>query len=282
MKYSVTTVALPEMTLLEQAQLLQRLGYDGMELRVRRVSEEQRKKPPSCWGYHVNDITPENLAAKAGEIKAVLSDHRLQLAGLATNASCTDLEQVKLLLEGAVSVGAPFIRVGASSGYDGTVPYRVILGETVAGYARVLEITRGSGVKVLLEIHGHTIHPSASLAHRIVSHFEPSEVGVIYDPQNMVTDGFETTPLAVDLLGPYLAHCHVGAHRPKPGEADDRGTVAWKWEGCEMGEGLYAYPGLMKALKERGYPGFISVEDFRSAPAEEKFGSALRYLKNIE
>jgi hypothetical protein len=32
-------------------------------------------------------------------------------------------------------------------------------------------------------MHGGTIHPSASLAYRIVSNFAPEDIGVIYDPQ---------------------------------------------------------------------------------------------------
>lgn len=286
MKYSATTVFLPQLTLVQQAELLSRLGYDGMELRVRRVSPEQRSKAePSFWGYHVNDLTPENFAARAGEIRRVLSDHGLALAGIASAAACTDLDQIRLLVEGAVAAGAPFIRVSAASGYkpDGSQDYWQIYGETVAGYARVLQITRGTGVKIVLEIHGGTIHCSASLAHRIVSHFDPAEVGVIYDPQNMVRDGFETTALAVQLLGPYLAHCHVGAHRPLPPlEHDARGTAQWRWEACPMAEGLYHYPTLVAQLRRMGYRHFISVEDFRAMDPEEKLRDAITYLRRLE
>jgi sugar phosphate isomerase/epimerase len=196
--------------------------------------------------------------------------------------ACTDLEQFRLLLDGAVACGAPFIRVGAAAGYDGSRPYREVLGETIAGYSRVLDLSRGTGVKIVLEIHGGTIHPSASLAHRIVSHFDPSLVGVIYDPHNMVTDGYETTALAVELLGPYLAHCHVGGHRPEPQPADAKGTVRWTWPGCRMADGLYDFSKMMAALKKASYQGFISIEDFRAAAAEEKYGDAIRYLRSIE
>lgn len=285
MKYSATTVALPMMTMTEQAAFLSRLGYDGLELRVRRVSDEQRfKAEPSNWGYHVNDVTPENFCEKAAEIRTILGDHGLALAGLATNVACTDLEQVKRVLEGAVEAGAPFMRVGASSGFkaDGTNNYWEIYGETVAGYARVREILRGSGVKMVLEIHGNTIHPSASLAYRIVSHFDPAEVGVIYDPQNMVKDGYETPALALQLLGPYVAHLHVGAHRPIQGEQDAKGTTVWKWEACRMGEGLYPFPILIRQLQKMNYGHFISVEDFGPAPAETKLGTAIEYLRSLE
>jgi len=286
MKYSATTVFLPHLTMKEQADLLARLGYDGIELRVRRVTDEVRAKAePSNWGWHVNDITPENFAGKAPEVRRVLDDAGIALAGIASNAPCTDLEQIKRLVEGAVLVGAPFIRVGAAAGFrpDGSVDYRTVYGETVAGYARVLEITRGTGVKILLEIHGGTIHPSASLAYRIVSQFDPAAVGVIYDPQNMVRDGFETTALAVQLLGPYLAHCHVGGHRPIPGGKDASGTVQWKWEGCAMAEGLYDYRQMIVHLRRAGYPYFISVEDFRAEPSpEERLAEGIRYLRGLE
>jgi len=282
LKYCVTTVGLPSLNMADQAKLLKRLGYDGVELRVRRVAENRREESPSCWGVHLNDITPDNFVVKAPEIQCILKEHGLSLAGIASNASCTDLEQVKLLLEGSIEAEAPFFRVGAAAGYDGSRPYRDVFGETVAGYAKCLECTQGSGVKILLEIHGGTIHPSASLAYRVVEQFDSADVGVIYDPQNMVKDGFETTRLAIDLLGPYLAHCHVGAHRPVQGEMDDKGTTHWQWEGCPMGEGLYFFPQMLQSLRELDYQGYVSVEDFRDLPPEEKYGEDLSYLKRIE
>lgn len=285
MKYSVTTVSLPAMSMAEQAAFLSGLGYDGIELRVRHVTDEVRAKAePSSWGYHVNDVTPTNFKEKAASIRQILDDHGLALAGLATNMSCLDLEQFKEALEGAVAAGAPFIRLGAAAGYRGldTDDYHAIYGETVAGYARCLELSRGTGVKLILEMHGNTIHPSASLAHRVVSHFSPSEVGVIYDPQNMVRDGYETPAIALQLLGDYLAHCHFGAHRPVPGERDETGTLQWKWEGCPMSEGLFNFPLIFKLLKKHQYSHFISVEDFRSLAPEAKFSEAIAYFRKLD
>lgn len=285
MKYSVTTVSLPELDMEGQAKFLAGLGYDGIELRVRRCTDEQRKAAvPSGWGYHVNDVTPENFKDKAPEILKILSDHGLQLAGMATNMSCLDMEQFKNALEGAVAAKSPFIRLGAAAGFTGkdTDDYHAIYGETVAGYARCLELTRGTGIKLILEMHGNTIHPSASLAYRIVSNFSPNDVGVIYDPQNMVRDGFETPAIAVQLLGQYLTHCHFGAHRPVAGEKDENGTVQWTWERCPINEGLFNFPLIFKLLKKQNYSNFITVEDFGPQSPEEKFSQAIAYFKKIE
>ena len=69
------------------------------------------------------------------------------------------------------------------------------------------------------------------------------------DPQNMVRDGFETIPLALQLLGPYVAHCHIGAHEPTRGELDENGQRQWVWRRTGMGEGLYDIPMMIKCLK---------------------------------
>jgi sugar phosphate isomerase/epimerase len=281
-RYSATSVMMPELTMEEQTALLHRLGFDGIEWRVRRVPEEQRGKGYSEWGEHKNDLTPENFLDNAPHMKQVAGDCRLAIAGIASNAAATDLEQVRLLAQGAQACGAPFLRVGCPKGYDGSQDYNELYEEAVEAYGKAVEVVAGFGVKAALEIHGHTIHPSASLAHRIVSNWDPAHVCVILDANNMVRDGFETTEIALELLGPYLGHVHVGGHRPLDKGRDDVGTVQWEWQGCPLGDGLYDYPRLLRKLKAVDYAGHISVEDFRPAPLEDKLRSAIGYLKSTE
>lgn len=282
MRYSATSVMMPNLTLEEQAALLHRLGFDGIEWRVRRVSDEQRGKGYSEWGAHKNDLTPENFLDNAPRMKQVAADHGLVIAGIASNAPADDIEQVKLLAQGARACGAPFIRVGCPKGYDGTQDYNDLYAEAVEAYGAALEAAAGLGIKFALEIHGGTIHPSASLAHRIVSNWDPARVCVIFDPNNMVADGFETTELAIDLLGPYVGHVHLGGHKPVEKERDGGGTMQWGWEGAALADGLYDHPRLLRKLKAVGYSGFITVEDFRGLPLEGKLAEGLAYLKQVE
>lgn len=157
----------------------------------------------------------------------------------------------------------------------------------MAQYAEAIEITRAHGVKVLVEMHGGTIHPSASLAHRLVSNFDSAHIGVIYDPQNMVRDGFETIPLAIDLLGDYLAHVHIGAHEPLRGELDESGQRQWVWRRTAMSEGLFDIPQMMARLQAAGYSGFMSLEDLGGPDARgaitpaQKAAEGIVYLKNV-
>jgi len=282
MRYSATSVMLPELTIEEQAALLQKLEYDGVEWRVRRVSEETRKRPLSEWGAHKNDLTPESFASNGERMKKVAADHGLSIAGIASNPDASDIEQVKLLAEGAQVCGAPFIRVGCPRRYDGSVPYPVLYNGAVDAFGKMLDAIAGCKVKVALEIHGGTIHPSASLAYRIVSHWPPDRICVIYDPQNMVADGYETTELALELLDEYVGHIHAGGHRPEAKGKDETGTAQWEWPGVPMQDGLYSYPRMLRKLKAMGYAGFISVEDFRSLPVEQKLKEAIGYLRAVE
>ncbi len=282
MRYSATSVMMPELELEEQAALLQRLGFDGIEWRVRRVPDGQRGKGYSNWGEHKNDLTPESFAAGAARMKEAASAHGLAIAGIASNAPADDLEQVKLLAEGAAACGAPFVRVGCPRGYDGSVDYNLLYDETIDAYGKALDAIEPYGVKAALEIHGGTIHVSASLAHRIVSHWGADRVCVIFDPNNMVRDGSETTELSVELLGPYLGHVHVGGHQPLPKGADELGTRQWEWEGVSLAEGLYDFPRLLRKLKAADYQGFISIEDFRLLPLEEKLREGIEYLRAVE
>ena len=282
MRYSATSVMMPDLTLEEQVALLHRLGFDGIEWRVRRVSDEQRGRGFSEWGEHKNDLTPENFLDKAPRMRQIAADHGLAIAGIASNAPADDIEQVKLLAQGAKACGAPFIRVGCPHLYDGTRSYNELYAEAVEAYDAALKAVTGFDIKFALEIHGGTIHPSASLAHRIVANWDPARVCVIFDPNNMVADGFETTEIAIDLLGPYLGHVHLGGHKPVEMERDEWGTLKWEWQGAALADGLYDHRRLLRKLKAVGYRGCITVEDFRGLPLEGKLGEGIQYLRKLE
>ena len=60
-----------------------------------------------------------------------------------------------------------------------------------------------------IETHFGNIAASASLAHRLVSQFDPQFIGVVYDPGNMVYEGYECWRTGFELLGPYLHEVHA-------------------------------------------------------------------------
>ena len=283
MKYSITTVALPHLSLEEMATFAAGLGYDGLELRVRRIPERAQGQPYSFWGNHKEDLTPNTFIAQASRIKQVCDDHGLAIPALAANATAADLDDVQRLAEGAALCGCPLVRIGAPRRYDGSVPYREIYAEAVEAFAKALDAIRPFGVRGLLEIHGGTITLSAGLALRLVGNFPPESIGAIYDVQNMVREGYEGIRLGLDVLGSYLAHVHVGGHAPQPGERDETGTLPWVWRARELADGLISMPQLLAELRRVDYAGFITVEDLRpEINADQKFSTAIKYLRGLE
>jgi sugar phosphate isomerase/epimerase len=272
---------LPHLDLKQTCELLKKLGYDGMELRVRRFPAERANETPSPWGRHLTDLSPDNILERADEVKSIAKEYGIEIAAFASACDASDLDHARLLAEGAKAVGCPAIRLGCR-GYNGTVNYNELYDEAVRNYEKALEITRQYGVKVLVETHGGTIHVSASLAHRIVSNFDAKDIGVIYDPQNMVSDGYETTQLAIELLGDYLAHIHAGGHKPVPNPPNEKGIITWSWPGCPMAEGLYDYSKMVSALRKVNYKYFISIEDFRGEiSAEERLDECIKFLRSL-
>src|SRR5438128_12700365 len=69
MRYCITTVALPHLSMEETVGFAAGLGYDGLELRVRRIPPHAHGQPYSFWGNHKNDLNPDNVVAQAAHIK---------------------------------------------------------------------------------------------------------------------------------------------------------------------------------------------------------------------
>jgi sugar phosphate isomerase/epimerase len=281
MKYSVTSVILPDLDLVETCQLLQKLGYQGLELRVRYTSPEAVGKGYSNWGEHKTDLSPANLAGKAGEVARIVVDHGLQIVAIASNLRADEYEEIKRLADGVARLGKIPIRVGAPRGYNRTAHYLDLYQEAVEAYGRAIEILAPYGLGTLIEIHGGTIMVSASLAHRLASNFAPQEMGVIYDVNNMAKDGFETFRIGMELLGAYLQHCHAGGWRPVEAGSRADGALNWEWEGCDLAESILDIPQFVADLRAVGYQGFISIEDFRQMDHEEKLRRQIEFLRTL-
>ena len=282
MKYSVTSVILPDLDVVETCRLLQELGYEGVEWRVRYTPPDAIGKGYSFWGEHKSDLSPANLAEKAAEVAHITADHGLAVPAIAASLRSDELDDIKRLADGVARMGTIPIRIGACCRYDRTANYHELYEEAVSSYAQAIEVLKPYGLKAFIEIHGGTIMVSASLAYRIASNFSPDEMGVIYDVNNMTLDGFETFRIGLELLGDYLQHCHAGGWRPVEKGRREDGTLDWGYEGTDLSDSILDIPLFLADLKAVGYDGFISIEDFRDMDYREKLRRQIEYLRAVE
>lgn len=270
MKVGVFTVMLPDLTPEEAVQELSASGYDGVEWRITEIPETRRGESPSFWGNNLCTLEPTRAEARRARTLA----RDLELVGLSTYLTVGDLEATENAMQVAKEAGAPQLRVGVCAPAGG---YRAAFERASAYLREVEQLARHYGVKALVETHHKTITPSASLAHRLVSPFDPDLIGVLYDPGNMIFEGFEDPCMGLELLGPHLAHVHLkNAHFAR------REDGIWRAAWSPLEDGAVDFPNLLDALRGVGYDGWLVVEDFSAArPSREALRHNLRFVRAL-
>jgi sugar phosphate isomerase/epimerase len=280
---SATSVMIPQYDMRETAELLARLGFDGVEWRCRHIPEGTADSPYSPWGNVKNDFSPNNLAVRGEELRAVSEEFGLRIVGLATAMSATELDEVRKVAAGCAQWGIPMFRVQAPRAYNPEENYRSFLADTIRAFTEALKVTREYGVRIILEIHRGTVATSASQAYLVVREFDPKELGVIFDIANMsLGQGYEPTSMGLDLLGDYVAHVHAGGGRAVPGDKGEFGQTLYTWETVDLADSIIDVPAFCRQLQARNYQGFLSVEDFRDMDLEEKLSVQLAFLRAQE
>ena len=285
MKLSCTTVMLPRWTLDETFDKLAEHHYDGVELRCRYNPEKADDAPlsRSFWGPHECDIDPDNIVRRSSEIRAAAVRTGLRVVALAPQCRLGEDDHLEKLLAGAVSIdpdAPPMIRVQALP-YDRTQPYAPQFDAARAGFARIAEAAGKRGVRILYEIHAGTLAVTASRALELLRDIDPATIGAIYDVPNMVVTGLEDTRMGIELLGPYLAHCHIGNRKPVSHADASSESTDWSWEFCGLTEGLAPIAQVVSDLSTIDYTDYLSLEDFGPGDDEEKIrdqGACLRRL----
>ena len=218
--------------------------------------------------YHLHWTQSDTVI---NELLKQMAEHGLVIPALASYIETNDIENIKSLFAFAARLKVSQVRVLPEK-YNLEVKesYPVLFDKTKKDLGKVLEVSRSYGIKTLLEIHPGRINPSPSASYRLVEGFDPRDVGVIFDPGNMVLEGMENLRMAVELLGPYLAHVHV----KNLGWAKE-GTK-WQWQYLPTLDGIADWQVTLKILEQSGYSGWYSLEDFSSRPIELKMEEFVR------
>ena len=271
MKLGVFTVMLPDLIPEKAVAALKQAGYSGVEWRVAKVPAERKDKSPSFWGNNLCTLEPTQAEAKRA--RDLADSARLEIPNLGTYIGLGELDKVEAALAFAETAHSPHFHVGFGN-FSGQYAEQFGAAQVFLDY--VIGLTKGSGIKPLVEIHHGTLVPSVSLAERLVSHFSPDEVGVIHDAGNMVFEGFEDYRLGLELLGPYLAHVHLKNARFTAGEGIQRA----EWSPLE--DGAVNFPELLDALHSVNYDSWLVVEDFSAArPTKEALRHNLKFVKDL-
>ncbi len=285
MKLSCTSVMLPRWDLDQTFDKLAEYGYEGIELRCRYVKGDAPEEP-SFWGRHVADISPDNIVDRAGEIQAASKRSGIKVIALAPQALVGEHELIDKLFAGALAIDPdepPMIRIGAPR-HDRTKPYHPQFDAARADFSALTKKARERGVKALYEIHIGTVAVSCSRTIELLKDLDTEHIGAIYDVPNMIRVGLEDSRMGMEILGPYMAHCHIGNSIPVPDKSAREGDfdqVSWKWDFSDLRDGVADIPQLVQDMKDLEYSGYLSLEDFAPGDDDEKVRSQGAYLKHL-
>ncbi|HEY0737293.1 MAG TPA: sugar phosphate isomerase/epimerase family protein [Herpetosiphonaceae bacterium] len=280
MKYAVFTVGLPELTPEQAVTTLRDLGYDGVEWRVTDQAPAGDEKP-GFWAGNRCTWPLSSLIEDAPRIAALAAQAGLDMPSVGTYVTCDDLASVEHAMQGVARMGASQLRVNVPK-YDGGTCYRRARDRALAQYREVADLARQYNLRALIELHHGSLIPSASAAAAFLDPIDPRYVGAIHDAGNMVYEGYEQYRLGLEMLGPYLAHVHLknAAWQPVGIRAD--GSTEWRAGWAPLAQGVVDMPALLRALREVGYDGWVSFEDFSlEQPLHVRLRDNLAYVKRV-
>jgi sugar phosphate isomerase/epimerase len=97
----------------------------------------------------------------------------------------------------------------------------------------------------------------------------------------MLRVGLEDSRMGMEILGPYLAHCHIGNGVPVVQEREADGRVKWRWDFAGLREGVADIPQIVRDFAAVGYRGCLSLEEFGLGDDGEKLRREGAYLRQL-
>ncbi len=277
MRFSVFTASTPQWTPAEAAHELAAQGWDGVEWRV---TDQDDAEVPGFWAGNRATWPLRGLEESLPEIDRITRGAGLRYSGIGAYVGCGQHDDVERVLAATAALGAGRVRVTMPK--LGTAPYPDLFAATRTDLEWAAERAAAHGVTALVELHHGTIAASASAALRLVDGLDPARVAVIHDVGNLVIEGHEEHRAAFELLGPYLAHVHVKNVAWRVVGTRRDGSTAWAPDWAPLRAGQADIGAYLTALREVGYDGWVTVEDFSTAlPLAERTRDNLAYLRTL-
>lgn len=241
MKLSFTTLGCPDWSFARILDEAVAIGFNGIEIR----------------GLD-GEMLAENISAfKPGrqqETLGKLSDHGLEIIGFGTSVSFHDAAKTEeMLAQGRTAIdvchtmGIPAIRIFGDK-ISAPEDEPKITDQVVSGAEALCAYAEGTGVDVLLEIHGdfNTLESVCPLVQRIGY----KSFGLLWDIEHsdkIYGDSFKTF---YEPLKNYIKHVHIKDHKREAG----------KFTLCRIGEGDIPIGEIVRTMLHDGYTGYFSLE----------------------
>ena len=245
MKIAFSTLGCPDFSWSDIYSVAKDFGFDGIEIRGIGKDISAVKARPFTDGQI--DRTIATLERLGLEIPCLTSGCCLKFADKLEETKAELSEYIKL----AVKLGTPYIRVLADLEPD---PRGEIDDEYMA--RAIKEVAAGAkdtGVTLLIETNG--VYSDTKRLRALLDKVNCREVAALWDIHHPYRFAHETPETTIENLGSYIKYVHVKDSIMEKGP-DGKKTIKYRM----MGFGDMPIPGMLHALREIGYEGYISLE----------------------
>ncbi|OPZ29377.1 MAG: Inosose dehydratase [Lentisphaerae bacterium ADurb.BinA184] len=272
----------PEYTLAQSCALARELGYEGIQPRVAPGKAFDESRPPNPWGNNRGTIPEADFLDDPVAALQPVADAGLEVTSLPSYCTVAEMDRAVALLRACGRAGVRRLRMGPMPLPPG-VPVMDIDGlveESRRRYRRLLRTARPAGVQMVIEIHMGSLVQNTAAVRRVVDGFDAEDLGVMYDPGNMVYEGHEPAAVSVGTLGPYLAEVHVKNSRWVCDAARPLGQ-RWRCEAAPLDDGIADWPGIVRTLRAADFSGWLIEEAHNpDIPTRERLAANIRLLRN--
>ena len=236
------------------------------------------------WMDNKSTLDVDNIMEDALRAKKACDEVGLEICNLATSTGYWQPERLENCLQAAKAIGCKTIRACMSpyNAKTSEIGHNEMFANMHAELEKLQPHLKELGVKIVLETHHGNLLASASASIRMLEGLDPECFGVIFDPGNMVCEGYEDYRKSFEILGPYLAHVHIKNGALIPDGEDEFGATKWKADWTPLRKGAANLRELVEALDWIGYDGYLSTEDFNNyMTTEEKLVENIAYLRQL-
>ncbi len=254
----------PDYAFAEFCGLASNLGFEGIQPHI--VPSLLAFEPDKALHPRYNNKGSILEADFISDPKAALlpaTQAGLEITSLATYASTADMDRAVALLKASHEVGIRHVRIAALGlPPNDIVDMKTLLERSKATYRELAAEAKKLKVRPCIELRGGTPCPSPSGLAAFLRDFDPEDVGVFYDPCNMVEEGWESPRTSVAYLRHLLAEVHVKNCEWVSQGLDADGSVAWGTRYCHLDEGAVSWPDVIGQLKAIEYSGWLVEESW--------------------
>ena len=281
MKIGIITDCMKRNTLAEALADAARLGADGVQIYAT-----------------TGEFTPDTLGAEAkAKYKALLSQHGLEISALCGDMggygferaedNALRIEKTKRIIDLAVEFSARVVTT-----HIGVIPDE----KTHPRYAVMLSALTECGSYAAAKGVTLAIETGPEKANTLKAFIEDTEggVGVNLDPANFTMVTGQDAVEAVSILKNYIVHTHVKDGRKLDPELKAEtvyhafavgGVAALNackgFEELPIGQGDVDWKSYMKALREIGYDGYLTIEREAGDAPFDDIRSAVKFIRSF-